>query len=1059
MDQPTEIYDGVIDCLHLLVKLTGQAYDDSGSAAELRWKNISKRPPKAQNIQTLQQSFYFWLSCTDAVADDFEDTLDARLMNDWRTKAMVIGLLHAILKSLERLFASIHMRQKTSKRFFEAVSTHHSDVEPLRTVEKAIDNLFALRVDKCPPIQQPSETSPDHQAPPVAPLTAEDFHFEQNIIKLLRRKYPSARETLLRQLSTSITYRKRRISQKLQNFKDTEHGGGKGEEDAERAVVDPQQQILQELEPYICLSEECRGPIRYFRLFRDWVNHMDSTHLANWPSLIHTSSWSCDIEHPYKEIFQDEESFETHMYDSLLHPRGGRPSYRQLSALSREKKTEILRDSFVCPLCEVIPEEVLRIGDRTGFSDSSRTWFSLYEHISDHLLSLSYLSHPLLYSEDNASDETGTDNLTSPSKASLDNNISEASLYSLTLSNLSSHLPNLDESDKGRPPSIHAEDEGLRSQDDKIPDIVNTEELASLRSIWSNKLKDIDDNMLSYFQKRRDHAACVDLRTRIAKAHVDNAMDHRQFVPITSINELFTPEAIQTELSKCGMNSNHLFEYVLQKCQKTFLILIYIKRIALIEDLVKEGFSDLSLPVTLREHDHGNATVICPERDSSKVLNTWSHIEANDFYEAQWAFLAPVFSEDTFIYNIHDKCPLPFVWIDRKSERKSAFSIVRKVTVSPGHMNFTSLENIQTIAVKQLSPDHARPEREAEVQRLIHELKHGHLLKCLATFKINGIQMLMFPWAQGGNLRDTWQKLDNLHIRNETLVPWVLHQLCGLSSALNCLHSHLWCHGDLKPENILRFPAHDDPGILVIADMGLATFHDKSTQEGVNRTSATLGTIRYEHPEGIIDPLKAVSRSADVWSFGCVAMEFIIWLLYGYEELKDFEGQAASFFCTIQKRAEINPITTRWSDHMMRDPRCEPGTALRDLLELIRKRLLVFEKPTTGLNDEGSGSTTTNPPPHSTKVDPVPQFVIEQTDLSRAPMQGHGEAVVAHGRADSRELCERLSAIARKSSLEGEVQGRPWSEMARPAGPIDRTALPWSLMSEEFIDWYSNRSL
>ncbi|KAI0097278.1 kinase-like domain-containing protein [Nemania sp. FL0031] len=297
----------------------------------------------------------------------------------------------------------------------------------------------------------------------------------------------------------------------------------------------------------------------------------------------------------------------------------------------------------------------------------------------------------------------------------------------------------------------------------------------------------------------------------------------------------------------------------------------------------------------------------------------------------------------------------------------------------------------------------------------------------------------MFPWANGGNLRDTWQRLDNPHIRNETLVSWVLHQLCGLSSALHCLHNRQWSHGDLKPENILRLSADDDPGLLVIADMGLAEFNDKITLE---RSSTASSTRRYKDPEDTIYPPKIVSRRSDIWSFGCVAMEFLIWLLYGCEGLQRFQGESESFYSIIQKRVEVNSTTTQWSDYMMDDdPRCRPGTDLRPLLQLIRTRLLVFETPTS-VKDEASSSTTITPS-NPTKDEPIPDFEIEQANVNHAPMQSYGEAAVSRGRADSKELYETLSEIVRTSKFGSTSRDPPWRELCRLWGPMNKIALPW----------------
>ena len=49
--------------------------------------------------------------------------------------------------------------------------------------------------------------------------------------------------------------------------------------------------------------------------------------------------------------------------------------------------------------------------------------------------------------------------------------------------------------------------------------------------------------------------------------------------------------------------------------------------------------------------------------------------------------------------------------------------------------------------------------------------------------------------------------------------------------------------------------------------------------------------MQYEAPEAIGELNGPRSRLYDVWSMGCITLEFIIWLLYGNDELNNFYGQ------------------------------------------------------------------------------------------------------------------------------------------------------------------------
>lgn len=225
----------------------------------------------------------------------------------------------------------------------------------------------------------------------------------------------------------------------------------------------------------------------------------------------------------------------------------------------------------------------------------------------------------------------------------------------------------------------------------------------------------------------------------------------------------------------------------------------------------------------------------------------------------------------------------------------------------------------------------------------------------------------MFQWADGGNLREFWKE-QNRPTLTPDLVKQTITQLCGLADALHALHNYKdqgnYRHGDLKPENILRFRDSTCVGVLKIADMGLAKHHNDATAVRKKATSAKYGTVRYEPPEVVTNRLdKARSRLYDIWSMGCIMLECVIWLMYGYEALDNFDdslndGYDSSFFKTKDvdgaRVAEVHPTVVKWMNLMAADPQCGRDSALGDLLGLVRNRLLVvplrIQAPTIILN-------------------------------------------------------------------------------------------------------------
>lgn len=140
-------------------------------------------------------------------------------------------------------------------------------------------------------------------------------------------------------------------------------------------------------------------------------------------------------------------------------------------------------------------------------------------------------------------------------------------------------------------------------------------------------------------------------------------------------------------------------------------------------------------------------------------------------------------------------------------------------------------------------------------------------------------------------------------------------------------------HGDIKPANILWFLTHGkERDHLVVADLGLTRYHSSLTKSRVKRVDGWTGT--YRAPE--IDLHNPISARYDIWSLGCVFLEFCIWYLLGYDDVENFrrarnldrdsadaddvEEPDHSYFVTWQmprggRRAELRPAVQKVSEN------------------------------------------------------------------------------------------------------------------------------------------------
>jgi serine/threonine protein kinase len=226
-------------------------------------------------------------------------------------------------------------------------------------------------------------------------------------------------------------------------------------------------------------------------------------------------------------------------------------------------------------------------------------------------------------------------------------------------------------------------------------------------------------------------------------------------------------------------------------------------------------------------------------------------------------------------------------------------------------------------AIKQLEFEHdskkngmTAQEYEVGAFRRLNRLQDMHLIRLLATYEHRGHFHLILPWADGGNLKDLWETQVQSEARHFGLAMWMSAQLLGLARALQKIH---YCredlnsndstspdggvqeygrHGDLKPENILWFKdksgiggERSSLGTLKIADFGFADFHSKHSRSNVQRSAVGGFTQTYSAPEFDVD--ERVSPQYDIWSFGCIMMQFVVWYLQGWAGVEEFSKARA----------------------------------------------------------------------------------------------------------------------------------------------------------------------
>ncbi|KAK1518548.1 serine/threonine protein kinase [Colletotrichum abscissum] len=436
--------------------------------------------------------------------------------------------------------------------------------------------------------------------------------------------------------------------------------------------------------------------------------------------------------------------------------------------------------------------------------------------------------------------------------------------------------------------------------------------------------------------------------------------DDKEFLPADIIDTLTSRSIVEEELEAYVASDqlSSLVAYVTnpnQPARRLFLTLVVCDDLKRLQDLADapQKFHDDDLPVKVVKNP--NTTGYCMESIGGgkmwPLFASRRKATLDSFFHSQWQFLAPVFTANSFRHNLHSSCPLPFI-IKINHQKAGFFSSVFEVVIHDAHQKVLPMitgKKIRVASKEMRIGMDSYYEKEADILETIRNVDNPHLIKPLAAYRRGDLRGFLFPWGEGGNLKEFWssqEKLRPVPVRDPHLVLWVLRQLQGICGSISALHERNCRHGDLKPENILHFLETDGKGVLRVADVGLARFHLEATRDRNQPTNTMTGTVRYEPPEfGLTEQ---ISRLYDVWSLGCVFLEFLIWVLYGNSKLKAFNRASIEekFWSKddegYHQHREVKGWISRMSKDLLRSD-ITSNTALKDVLELIDLNMLVPE--------------------------------------------------------------------------------------------------------------------
>ncbi|KAL3420050.1 protein kinase [Phlyctema vagabunda] len=467
------------------------------------------------------------------------------------------------------------------------------------------------------------------------------------------------------------------------------------------------------------------------------------------------------------------------------------------------------------------------------------------------------------------------------------------------------------------------------------------------------------------------------------------------YIPYSDLRELIKPKVVlkyvkdtdnQLDAEEVARHAKHACE---NAC-RVVAVLVYNKKEQEILSLLQEGIADNDLPFSTATRQRENGKPI-------KCFDRWSEEDLEDFDRIQWWMNAPILNRNEH-YDFKKGTLLPFVPFTPGTEpgekKEGAYSEVIPARIHDAHHKFWTSDDpkdqVPLVAIKRLfSTDEKEFKKEQSILSSISVKRHPHLIDLLVSYRHEGKYNLMFPYAQS-NLRGYWDARPHPNFNRNTLL-WSIKQMEGIASGLHLVHNfrvtiplevdggmrmqngaqlsvgkgeeRFGRHGDIKPENILWFdriygaePGKQDPmGILKIADFGLGRFHGRDSRSAQD-PRWIVSSPTYEPPECKLK--KPVSRAYDLWSLGCLYLEFLTWILMGAPDIEgfaDFRGKTGTGgvnddnFFTItsppgsdEPEAELRQEVGSWARKLHCHNRC--SQALHDILELIMKGLLIIRQ-------------------------------------------------------------------------------------------------------------------
>ncbi|KAI9040770.1 glucose-methanol-choline oxidoreductase [Aspergillus affinis] len=426
----------------------------------------------------------------------------------------------------------------------------------------------------------------------------------------------------------------------------------------------------------------------------------------------------------------------------------------------------------------------------------------------------------------------------------------------------------------------------------------------------------------------------------------------QNFVPVSSRRELITMMTVLTILQELGItdkaSSTALARGILESSDIIFAFLVHQNAEASILSFIQEGIRDDDLPFIM---SHDKSTLETKDGRPIGSVEDWDSDSIRRLESDQYRYQAPIFHYQQHC-ELSDNCVFPITDLGAEEDFPNVF----RAQIHAEHHDFylepSSGKNWEFLEIQRLIGQHN--ENWFWKIRNFHEgvgmLDEGaHFQTLLCTFRYQGDFFLIFPWADG-NIQDLWNTYINQK-PTEALISWSLTQMGNIAHSLAKVHqrTQFEFHGGMGPNRIKFFSNRQAQDASVDTCPITATILAVAYPGKDNNIYHDSGFVNVRDREGLLtygapDALRGqgMSSAADVWSLGCTYLEFVSWLLLGYDgimKFSDWRGleddtpeMQTDYFYALDLQG-IRPSIFKWTEKLKSHSECpKPLIAIIDFV-------------------------------------------------------------------------------------------------------------------------------